>query len=308
MTPKPIKMRADRQEMKHSISGFEMACYTSEFSKRTYDYVDWHWHTEFQLCLVTKGAVCFRVDDRQYEIKRGDGIFINSQSVHMAKPHQCEEAAYFCMDFHPNMICRDCGSSLYRSHLLPALGGTGLSAVALSADHSLQNSILITLDKMRMLDTEKRAGFELELVIGVLIAWKSMIRLLPECDVPQGSAENNRLKQIILLIQESYAETMTLNRIAEHIHLSRSECCRYFRKTTGQTLFAYLTQYRIDRSIGLLLQTDMRISQIALEVGFSSQSYYTKCFKKAKNMTPGEFRTQRKSNGLVRQGAAFPPA
>ncbi|WP_427112055.1 helix-turn-helix domain-containing protein [Megasphaera sueciensis] len=54
-------------------------------------------------------------------------------------------------------------------------------------------------------------------------------------------------------------------------------------------------QYRIDKSIELLLSTNRNISDIAVAVGFSSQSYYTACFKKQKSVTPGQFRKIRRT-------------
>ncbi|MDQ7095701.1 AraC family transcriptional regulator [Desulfosporosinus sp. PR] len=296
MIPKPISVLSNRQEMtEHVVSGFTMAGYRTVFSKSTYDYVDWHWHTEFQFCIVTTGNVIFPVGEKKYIVKSGDGIFINSQSVHMARAHQCEEASYFCVDFHPNLICSDQSSELYCSHVLPALANAGLSAISLSSSDSRHHLILKSLQQIQSQFINKEPGFELNVVIGILEMWKNMVLILPKCDIQQSNRGDNRLKQIFLFIQEFYDEPLTLERIAEYVHLSRSECCRYFRKITGQTLFAYISQYRIDKSIDLLLRTDRRVSEIAVAVGFTSQSYYTECFRKIKNMTPKEFRLRRQS-------------
>lgn len=72
--------------------------------------------------------------------------------------------------------------------------------------------------------------------------------------------------------------------------MSRSECCRYFRKETGQTLFRYLIEYRIEQSARLLRETDRSLAQIAAEVGFGSQSHYTDSFRREKGCTPLQYR------------------
>jgi len=302
MIPKPVAVQPDRRETtRHNVSGFALAGYTSRFSSATYDYVDWHWHTEFQLCLVTGGSVCFRVEDGQYAQKCGEGIFINSQRVHMARPYRCGEASYFCVDFHPDLICGDRRSGLYRSHVLPALGNASLCAVPLFPKEASQNAVLAALGRIWPQFSAKEPGYELDMVIGILEAWKNLVPLLPECDVPQDGAGGSRLKQILLFVQEHYAEPLTLSRIADCVHLSRSECCRYFRKAAGQPLFEYITQYRIDRSADLLLQTGLRVCEIAAEVGFSGQSYYTECFRRIKKTTPKEFRLRHTDGGTGRE-------
>lgn len=92
---------------------------------------------------------------------------------------------------------------------------------------------------------------------------------------------------------------ISLNDVADSVYLSKSECCRFFRKATGQLLFAYISHYRIDKSLELLTQTDKKISVIAAEVGFSTQSYYTECFKKQIGLTPYQFRQSRQSEGVA---------
>ncbi|MBC8535620.1 helix-turn-helix transcriptional regulator [Feifania hominis] len=72
--------------------------------------------------------------------------------------------------------------------------------------------------------------------------------------------------------------------------MSRSECCRFFKHATGQTLFEYLLSYRIRKSIEALTHTDQSIAQIAAGTGFGSQSYFTDCFKRQLGITPLQFR------------------
>ena len=62
------------------------------------------------------------------------------------------------------------------------------------------------------------------------------------------------------------------------------------RKETGLFFNNYLTQHRICASIQLLLDTDLKINDIALAVGFSSPSYYISCFKKQTGLSPIKYR------------------
>ena len=91
-------------------------------------------------------------------------------------------------------------------------------------------------------------------------------------------------------MQENYKKKITLQDIAQHINLSQSECSRFFKKVTGETLFKYLLKFRIEKSIELLKNTDMTITEIAYETGFISQSYYDQRFQKIKGISPLKYR------------------
>ena len=58
----------------------------------------------------------------------------------------------------------------------------------------------------------------------------------------------------------------------------------------GFTLGECVSKVRVEKAKGLLTETEMSISQVALEVGFPDQSYFTKVFKKTENCTPKVFR------------------
>ncbi|MGR4072539.1 helix-turn-helix domain-containing protein [Streptococcus parasuis] len=66
--------------------------------------------------------------------------------------------------------------------------------------------------------------------------------------------------------------------------------CKCFKERTGQTIFQYLNQYRIHKSIYLLEQTNKYMIEIALDCGYESDSYYIKQFRKQMNQTPKQYR------------------
>ena len=99
-----------------------------------------------------------------------------------------------------------------------------------------------------------------------------------------------------MYLQKNYDVGISLDEIADYIGLSRSECCRYFKRKSGQTISDYLRQYRIHKSLDLLIETDDPISQIAQNCGFSNQSYYTKEFRKQTGITPKQYRLRQKAN------------
>ena len=60
MREKVINLDSRKQEIMKNIPGFPISCYYSRFSQDTYDYIDWHWHVDFQFCLTVRGTVLCR--------------------------------------------------------------------------------------------------------------------------------------------------------------------------------------------------------------------------------------------------------
>ena len=94
-------------------------------------------------------------------------------------------------------------------------------------------------------------------------------------------------------VEAHLEEHLSNEQIAKALFLNGDYLSRVFRKETGTTLAEYISQRRIERAKELLLTTAIPVSEIALTVGFSSFSYFTKVFKKRTGMEPLKFRKMR---------------
>ena len=96
-----IPIDSSRQETTaHGTFDFPMAVYETVLRRNILGFVSWHWHREFQFCLVTAGTVTFWVQGQQPVLSEGQGLFINSNVLHMARP-DTPDAAYCCIDILP---------------------------------------------------------------------------------------------------------------------------------------------------------------------------------------------------------------
>lgn len=136
----------------------------------------------------------------------------------------------------------------------------------------------------------KEDGYQFDLMGNVFKIWKRMRTLLDGELTQQVDTVDIRFQNMLMYLQKHYAVEFSLDAVADYIGLSRSECCRYFKKQSGQTISDYLLQYRIHKSMNLLTGTDTGIAEVAQACGFSSQSYYTKRFRELTGMTPKQYR------------------
>lgn len=84
-------------------------------------------------------------------------------------------------------------------------------------------------------------------------------------------------------------ENFSVESLTEILSISRSNLQRKLKTISGLTPGDYLRNYRLRKACKLLLETDMRINEVAYSVGFSSPSYFAKVFQKNYNMSPKEF-------------------
>ncbi|MCD0464632.1 AraC family transcriptional regulator [Flavobacterium sp. ENC] len=98
--------------------------------------------------------------------------------------------------------------------------------------------------------------------------------------------------EILHYIQENIFNPKELksDRISGHFNISLHYLGKYFKKQTGETLQEYIANYKLRLIEARLLNSDMRINEIADELHFSDESHLNKVFRKHKGMNPSEFR------------------
>lgn len=99
------------------------------------------------------------------------------------------------------------------------------------------------------------------------------------------------VKSATQYIHDHYAESISIQEYCSLFKTSAPYLGFLFKKETGYFFNSYLSQYRVCRSIPLLLDSDFKVSDIALKVGFTSVNYYITCFKQQTGFSPTKYRT-----------------
>jgi YesN/AraC family two-component response regulator len=93
-------------------------------------------------------------------------------------------------------------------------------------------------------------------------------------------------------IHEHQTENLRLSHVAKAVNTSTFYFCKMFKKVTGINFTDYLSRVRIEKSKNLLLNPNLRVSEIAFEVGFQSLTHFNRVFKKILGQSPTEYRAQ----------------
>lgn len=136
---------------------------------------------------------------------------------------------------------------------------------------------------------EQKPGNEVALRAKLL----EMMVFLSRAYTNAGSTEAHallRVGNVIGALENGLQEDWTLDSLLKIAHMSSSNLMRVFRKATGQTPIEYLIRLRIQKAMELLQNTDMTITEIAMEVGFNDSNYFTRQFRKIVGESPRQFR------------------
>lgn len=103
---------------------------------------------------------------------------------------------------------------------------------------------------------------------------------------------NRLVREAYGYMDKHFCDRCTLEKIAEHIHVSANHLHTVFLQSEGKTPWDYVMEKRIERAKTLILMGEGSMAQIALETGFCSQSHFTAVFKKKTGQTPARYRKQ----------------
>lgn len=123
----------------------------------------------------------------------------------------------------------------------------------------------------------------------IVIVTRNIAKYLPE-KIDERSEE--KTLDILQYIQNNIynPDKIKADTISQHFGISQNYLGRYFKKHTNETMQQYIIKYKLKLVENRLLHSEMRINEIAAELGFTDESHLNKLFKKYKGVIPSEFR------------------
>ncbi len=268
----------------HRTVVLPIACYETTISQNINGYIPLHWHDEVQFVFILKGEAIFQINEEKLVVGEGDGLFINSGCLHMAQENNQSGCVYICLNVSPHFLL---SQELYTTYVYPYIQATNLPYLHLDANELWAKNILDAIIKINQWIQQKSPYYEIDISVQLTLIWQNLIINGFQLEYDQTEMlKSQRMKQMLNWIHLHYAEKIRLDDIAKAGQLSRSECCRYFKRVLKKTPLSYVTDYRIQKSLILLQQAESSVTEVAYQVGFNSTSYFIDQFRKSMNMTP----------------------
>ncbi|MCI2061451.1 MAG: AraC family transcriptional regulator [Eubacteriaceae bacterium] len=271
----------------HGTEEFRFALYDTRISSNILGRIVWHWHDELQFCTVLEGIVDFHVRGDMITVGEGEGIFINVGQLHEALNHPGSSGRYMCVDFHPDLISGPAVSIIRSLYVRPYITENSLPYLKIERGGVMIGELL----ELAGIYEKKEKGYEIDIEILLLQIWKRLIASMKPAETdeePDGGQQ--RIKEIIRWIDAHYTERFDLSTLAGHVGLSKSYCCREFKKRMNCTISDFLLERRLSAATEMLTSSDDPVTEIAYSCGFGSTSYFIEKFRTASGCTPLTYR------------------
>ena len=264
------------------------------------DHIDksrWHYHQEFELSFITEGSGSRIVGDSVEEFHPGDLIFIGPRIPHVwfseapvLNQHSGRTLESVYLLFNQEILPEGLTSLPEFEQVSRALK---LSERGIRITGDTLNQVSRIMLQLPYLNSMKRLMLFYEIMN--IIGESESFTFLASAEYIKTRFEstNMRVKSIHEFLMLNYQEEINLKEIAGLVHMAPASACRFFKSSTGLSIFEYLNKIKIDYACKLLLNTDLNIVDISYDSGFNNLSHFNKQFRKFLGKTPTEFRKLR---------------
>lgn len=233
-----------------------------------------HRHNCIEILYFTSGNGAVICNLKKYDVKPGSLIIVNENESHS-----------ILTDSYLECYCITIDTSIF----LDVSENNIVFDTYVSADEF----VLSTLREMFFEYEKRNIGSEMMIKGSAYKLITHLIRnygKITKKEYDSNAIKLRRLNDVLLYIEEHYCEKISTSFLAEYCFLSEYYFCHFFKKETGLTVIQYIKRLRVQKSINLLRNTTMSITEIAAHVGFNDINYYCRVFKKIMGTTPKSVR------------------
>ena len=293
MAKRTILVDSARRELeKHGTETFPMTVNHDDLWSFEGKNVPIHWHNDLEINLIREGEAVFQVYQKSYRVRTGEGFLLNRNVPHSCSSPRNEHVRYSTILVRPDFLYGDFGSDVERKCFQPFLQNSAIPCIHLTGFDENGKEILWKLNQVEEAFDRKRFCYELK-IKGLLCEAFAMILYGHRQEltkfVPANLQELERLEKMLNYLNMHFTEVISLQDLADQVHLSREVCCRLFKKMTGKTITGYLEEYRVNKSFSLVQSGQYSMTQITEMVGFSNPSRFASAFRKRFGCNPGEY-------------------
>jgi AraC-like DNA-binding protein/mannose-6-phosphate isomerase-like protein (cupin superfamily) len=263
-----------------------------------------HWHEYLEIALCLEGTGQFLFGRRVQPIEPGDIFLVDNSHPHVAHPDPGGSLRLLLVLFRPELVagpgCRAFDSGYlapFRAADEQALqripGATPLAAELTPILHELADVAgRHDADDRHLLDAILR------LALGVLVRASA-----PGGDagVDANAARREQIRPVLSYVEEHCRERVTLDEVAEVVHLSPSRVRHVFRDVSGVGFKEYATRVRLTEAKRLLLATDLSVAEVAHSVGYTNVHQFYTVFHRYSSLLPAEYRRYYTPTGATDQ-------
>ncbi len=278
-----------KEQVTHGTPGYPFAIYRIQNAKHAF-VTPVHWHEEMEIIFILSGCLYLTIGEEAYVAKSGDLFIVNSKEIHGMSFDRLDTGyltILFPLSFLTSLNIDDSSTD----YLMP-LTEQKIAFIHRLSDSGCYESIKADIYKITQLNREKTHAYR----FGTKVCLMDILYQLFSNDLvfkmARKSDDDSLNRSILSYIQSHYTAELSLATAASRFHMSEKYFSRYFKRTFHLTFVEYVNRLRIEHAAELLAHSGLTVTEIAMQCGYSSSSYFNKRFKTLMGMTPTEYRQQ----------------
>ena len=254
-----------------------------------------HWHDDLEFVVILEGELFYMVNGQKIPLQRGEGLFINSKSIHYGTLEDCDYCSFIACLFSLKLFPDN--AYFLEEYVKPLISDPMIPFQKLSLDSSWQKEIMTLITNLYEIFSCKEEPFI------ALESLSRIVKLLTENAVTsQGSKPPTNSEEIQIVtammgyVQKNYANKILLKDLALAGNCCKTRCTQLFQKYLSTSPMVYVNNYRLEKSRSLLRYSNYSVTEISYLCGFTSSSYFCEAFHKYYDLTPKQYRKQNPLN------------
>ena len=247
-----------------------------------------HWHDELEIIYVKSGFLTVNISGENYIGKPGDAFVVSPGNLHFMGS-QNGTVDYFTFLFPLKYIAFRSDDMLDDKLIEPLNSGHLMISPEIKDTVKEQCEQLARVYAAEIDESESKITGQIRKKIILLQfiheLWKK--GFIVENDT---TGRNTVEKEMVSYIQQNYTGKILLREFGEQFHLSEKYISRYFKEHFHITLSQYVTYLRLEHAKQMLQETDISVTEVAMQSGYQNISYFIRSFKKTYGVSPLKYR------------------
>lgn len=258
-----------------------------------------HWHDLLEVNFVLQGEAEIMKNNKVFKVGTGELMVINRDDVHSIT-EVSDNLMYIQMHLDTQYFDRYI-PNIWTAFFYCTPEENDIISMNLKAEIKSNISKIVKLMKEQKstVDAESKIKYYSIDILGILKMGFLATRYGDEQKINDNQI--NRIWKVIDYIYDNYDRKLTLHEVAQQVYISDDYLTRILKKVTGYSFEEFLGFVRAEMSLRMLLSTDLSITDISYQCGFSAPRYYNTAFVKFYESTPTEYRKKNKKNFLIQK-------
>ena len=276
-----------KENKPHGTKDDPFSIYHIANAKRSFQ-IPIHWHDEFEIIYVRSGFLTVSISGESYIGKTGEAFVVSPGNLHLMGS-QSGTVDYYTFLFPLKYISFRTDDMLDEKLLEPLNSGHLMICPRVKDTAKELCEQLIEIYEAKNDESESKITTQVRtkiiLLQFILEMWKKGFVI--ENDT---SGRNTVEKEMVSYIQQNFTGKISLREFGEQFHLSEKYISRYFKEHFHITLSQYVTYLRLEHAKQLLQDTDIPVTDVAMQSGYQNVSYFIRSFQKAYAVSPLKYR------------------